>query len=301
MNIFLLLILCVALLQGCGTEERSLITWDEKKVVISEVEKDYEVWFLTDLHMTMVSDEDLPEVKQYALERQGVFAGQKPEDSAEVLAEFISKANRNKPDLVIFGGDILDFPSEGNLTELKNRLNELEVPYLFVMGNHDWTYPWEYMTENATQTYRSQVEEATDVAGYADMIQWEDITFLSIDNSSNQVAPQAEEMIKQAYETNNPIVLIQHVPFSTENLIKRAKKDWSNPVTLGMQVHGGIPVNTVSGELYQNVWKEDSQIRLVLSGHVHFAYEELFSQNTTEIVGDAALKAKATKIVISSK
>lgn len=279
--------------------DNPLISWEEKEVVIKELQNDYEVWFLSDLHMVSAGDDDSSQVKEYALERSEVFNLQQKEDPQEILAQFIELANENKPDLVIFGGDIIDFPSKSNLSCLKENLQKLDVPYLFVMGNHDWTYPWEYMTQEGSHEYRPKVENITGVDSYAGMLEREDIVFLAIDNSSNQVAAQAANKIEEAYATQKPIVLIQHVPFSTEKLIARAKDDWSNPVTLGMQVHGGIPVNEVSGKLYQNVLQDESQIRLILAGHVHFSYEEMISQNTKEIIGDAAFKGSAVKIIIS--
>lgn len=294
----LIVFLLALLLQGCANED-SLITWEEKEIIIKELQNDYEVWFLSDLHMVSAGDEDSSQVRTYATERREVFNSQQKEDPKEILAHFIGLANENKPDLVVFGGDIIDFPSESNLSFLKETLQKLEVPYLFVMGNHDWTYPWEYMTQEGSHKYRPKVESITGVDSYAGMLEWEDIVFLAIDNSSNQVASEAENKIKEAYATQKPIVLIQHVPFSTEKLIARAQNDWTNPVTLGMQVHGGIPVNTLSGDLYQNVLRDESQIRLILAGHVHFSYEEMISQNTKEIIGDAAFKGRAVKIFLS--
>ena len=55
------------------------------------------------------------------------------------------------------------------------------------------------------------------------------------------------------YSLNKPIILLQHVPLSTKNLIKTAKKHWGNPVVLGMQIHGGIAPNHDSAKLLEKV------------------------------------------------
>lgn len=298
------MILCALFLTGCANMKEksdSVIAWDEKYLIIPELENEYEVWFYADSHIIIPDENASDEVKAYALERQPVFANETGAVSSEIFTQFIGQANLEQPDLILFGGDILDFPSDANIAFLKKELDRLKVPYLFVMGNHDWTYPWEYMTPEGTEKYRPMLESITGADTYAGLVEWEDIVFLAIDNSSNQVAQEAVPVIEEAYATGKPIVLIQHVPFSSEKLIARAKEDWANPVTLGMQVHGGIPVNAVSDALYKNVLSDESQIRLVLAGHVHFSYEEQISGRTTEIITDAAFKGRAVKIYFSKE
>lgn len=311
-KVWILLSICIFFLTGCAQEKQELgaenvgnideakqevsILWEEQEVSITGISKDYEVWFMADSHIIIPDENATEQVRAYEAERMPVFANDTGVASADIFAEFIAQANEEKPDLILFGGDILDFPSEQNIVFLKEELGKLTVPYLFVMGNHDWTYPWEYMTPEGIEKYRPLVEEITGMDSYAGIVEWEDIVFLAIDNSSNQIAPEAMPVIDQVYSTNKPIVLVQHVPFSTENLIARAKEDWNSPVTLGMQVHGGIPVNAVSDTVYKDVLGDESQIRLVLAGHVHFSYMEQMSESTTEIITDAGFEGKAMKL-----
>lgn len=316
-KVWILVSICILFLAGCShtesdfasestedvekPEEAFSILWEEQDIIIPELSNDYEVWFMADSHMIIPDENADEQVRAYEAERMPVFTNEAKIASSEIFTEFIEQANAEKPDLILFGGDILDFPSEKNIAFLKDELEKLTIPYLFVMGNHDWTYPWEYMTPEGAEKYRPLVEEITGMNSYAGLVEWEDIVFLAVDNSSNQVAPEAVPVIEQAYATRKPIVLVQHVPFSTENLIARAKEDWQNPVTLGMQVHGGIPVNAVSDALYKNALDDESQIRLVLAGHVHFAYSEQMSENTTEIIADAAFKGKAVKLHLTAE
>lgn len=275
------------------------LIWKEKHITIPELEKEYEVWFLSDAHI-IIEDESAPQkIRDYAVHRKAVFQGDNITESSEIFAEFIRQANKSKPDLILFGGDIIDFPSSANLDFLKKELQKLTIPYLFAIGNHDWTYPWEYMTAEGKEKYFPLFEEMTGENMHAAFLEWEDIVFLTVDNSSNQITENAKEIIEQAYMTDKPIVLIQHVPFSTQKLIAKAKKYWEKPITLGMQIHGGIPVNAVSDSVYKEVLSATSDIRLVLSGHVHFSYEEALSEKTTEIIADAAFKGTAVKLYFS--
>ena len=332
MKKILVFILCILLLTGCGekvqteqneaqvetaepqtsqeaemiqitqeTEENFGLTWAKKSVVIPELEKDYEVWFFADSHIIIPDENASEEVVNYTVERMPVFETDLEADSAQIFSEFIEEANAKQPDVILFGGDIIDFPSEANLAFLKEELDKLTVPYLFVMGNHDWTYPWEYMTAESAEQYRPLLEEIIGGSSYAQMLEMEDIIFLAVDNSSNQVAQEAVEAIEEAYSVGKPIVLVQHVPFSTENLIARAKEDWNSPVTLGMQVHGGIAPNEASTNLFFKVFDDATNIRVVLAGHVHFPYEEQVSDSTVEMITDAAYKGNAVKLFLSGK
>ena len=291
--------------------KEDILLWDEKSITIPGLQQDYEVWVMSDLHMTLVNENEADEIIQYAKERKPGFVNEAGVSADEILGAFIEEANEEQPDMILFGGDILDFPSEANLAYLKEKLDLLTVPYVFTMGNHDWTFPWEYMTTEGSERYRPMFDgylfnnfaDASAIMvyeamgnSYAGLIELSDMIVLAIDNSSNQVAAEALELVERAYKKEKPIVLLQHVPFSTENLIAEVKNSWSNPVTLGMQVHGGIAPNEASTELWYRTHDEESPIKAVLAGHIHFPYEEDLSDATVQLVSDAAFKGNVTKV-----
>ena len=272
----------------------NLVSFDETKIHIPQLEQDYEIWFLADSHVIVEDGSEDEQTAAYAAERKLVFANETGYPSDVIFSQFIDKANEEKPDLVLLGGDIIDFPSEANVAYLKSELQRLTVPYVMTYGNHDWTFPWEYMTEAGSATYRPMLEDAMGDA----VLELEDLVVVSVDNSSNQVTPESLEEVKEAAAMGKPVVLLLHVPLSTEELIVKAKENWTNPVTLGMQMHGGIAPNEASTELWHMTHEEESPIKAVLAGHVHFAYEEALSDATVEIITDAAFKGKATKIYL---
>lgn len=295
----------------------NLIAFDEKKIYIPQLEQDYEIWLFSDSHITLADGSEDEQTAAYVAERKQVFTNDTGFASDVLFSQFIDKANEKKPDLILFGGDIIDFPSEANVTFLKSELQRLEVPYIMAYGNHDWTFPWEYMTEQGISAYHSLFEEfitgnlaADDSAKlqknilaiygneYAAVLEFTDMVVVAIDNSSNQVAPDALTLLEQAYTLGKPVILLQHVPFSTEALIARAAQDWGSPVTLGMQVHGGIAPNDVSKKVWDMTHDDESLIKAVFAGHTHFAYEEALSEATMEVIADAAYKGKATKIFL---
>ncbi len=272
----------------------NLVSFDETKIHIPQLTQDYEIWFLADSHIIVEDGSEDEQTAAYAAERKPGFANESGFTSDVIFSQFIDKANEEKPDLVLFGGDIIDFPSKANIDFLTSELQRLEVPYRMTYGNHDWTFPWEYMTETASTTYRPMIEDAMGDA----VLELEDLVVVSVDNSSNQVAAESMEVVNSAYGLDKPMILLLHVPLSTEELIANAKEEWTNPVTLGMQVHGGIAPNEASTELWHMTHDDESMVKAVLAGHVHFAHEEALSDATVEIVTDAAFKGKATKIFL---
>ena len=300
---------------------------DIKTVIIPEVSREYEIWFFSDSHIIIPDENASEQLQTYTAERQPVFANEIGVESSKIFSDFIELANQEKPDMVLLGGDIVDFPSEANMKFLKEELSKLTVPYVYAMGNHDWTFPWEYMTPEGTEKYRPEYDwlmcgnfikkmedtgtvESLEIAddmlnvknvlsdSYSTVVELDDLVILSVDDSSNQVSDECVDEIEYALLLDKPVILMQHVPFSTEKLIEEAKNYWGNPVTLGMQIHGGIAPNQISADLFGESRDDETNIRVVLSGHVHFPYEEKIGKQSVEIITDAAFKGKFIKLYV---
>ena len=72
--------------------EKSVIQWDEKRVVIPEVERDYEIWFFADSHIIISDDSESEEVQAYAAERMPVFTNEMGIAPSEILTQFVEQA-----------------------------------------------------------------------------------------------------------------------------------------------------------------------------------------------------------------
>ena len=56
-------------------------------------------------------------------------------------------------------GDIIDFPSDANLSLLKSCVRNSPVPSMYITGNHDWSFFDNYNSAYARQTYLPQLAE----------------------------------------------------------------------------------------------------------------------------------------------
>ena len=77
----------------------------------------------------------------------------------------------------------------------------LDMPYLYVNGNHDWTYPWEYMTDTGKETYLPLLAPYMDGNTAIHSLDLGEITVVGIDDSTNQVNgdvfPEYERLLQE--------------------------------------------------------------------------------------------------------
>ena len=136
-KVWILVSICILFLTGCAQTESDFmaesaedvekpaeafsILWEEQDIIIPELANDYEVWFMADSHMIIPDENADEQVRAYEAERMPVFTNEAKIASSEIFTQFIEQANAEKPDLILFGGDILDFPSEKNIAFLRKK------------------------------------------------------------------------------------------------------------------------------------------------------------------------------------
>ena len=294
--------LLLAGLTGCGNQE-----WEkqiiEETVYVEGLEEEYTILFLTDTHMVVPGEEPTEQEKQNQAERGPMFVNAEGVASWEQFPEWIAYANEQQVDAVLLGGDIIDTPSEENLEWLKQQLAGLEMPYLYVNGNHDWTYPWEYMTEAGRNTYLPKLSPLMGGNTVIQSLDLGEVKLVGIDNSTNQVdagvLPEYEKLIQE----DEPMVVLAHVPFMTQSVLGRAREVWSNPVVIGAGNYGGIYPNEHSESFVERTTDEESPVELVLAGHVHFYDKDVIDgeKDVLQIVGAPGFEGSATLITITGK
>ena len=271
------------------------------QIRIPGTEESYEFLYLTDTHMIVPGDKESQEISDYEKQRLPVFTMEDVPSSFLQFPQWIHYANEQDFDGLLLGGDIIDYPSASNLKYPNGCLDYLKIPYIYNIGNHDWTYPWEYMTEKGKNEYlplfNSYMENNTSIHTK----EYEDFTIVAVNNSSNQITPDALTKYKEILAEKKPVILMLHVPLYTEAVLQKAAAVWKGGVVLGGGIHGGIYPDTVSTEFITLTTAKDSPVELVLAGHVHFALKSNIQgeKSIPQIIGDAGYKGKATIIQIS--
>lgn len=261
----------------------------EEYLVIEGLEKEYELLFLTDTHVIVQSEEDDAQVTANADGRYPVFMDAIGVSAAEQFPYWMKYANEREVDAVLFGGDIIDYPSSANIDFLSENVSKLDMPYLYTLGNHDWTYPWEYMTDKAKQEYIPMLQPVIAENGTIEIMDMEDFLVVSVDNSSGQVHPDALEQYLQVLEQGKPVIVLVHVPFMTQSVLGKANEIWDSPVVIGAGNYGGIYPSEESTAFIEATTAEDSPVIAVLAGHVHFYDKDYIDgeKPVIQIVGNA--------------
>lgn len=279
-------------------EQRGIVV-EEKILVIPGLEGEYRYLFLSDTHIISLDGEENEQQLENALPRRDILfkdeLGRTPE---EVFPDWIAYANEQQVDGLLLGGDVIDFPSQGNLSFLENNLEMLEMPYLYVPGNHDWTYPWEYMTDKGRQEYLTALSPWMRGTPAAQVMENEELVFLGVDNSSNQIDPAAMDTVRSAVEKGKPVILLQHIPFATDRLVAAAAGVWKNPVLLGKGVLGGIYPNEASQEYMNLVLGTGSPVRAVLAGHIHMGERDSLTEGIVQYTAEAGYMGKGLLLII---
>lgn len=275
---------------GCGSPEQD---WQmnvmEETIVIEGLREEYELLFLTDTHVVVRDEQAGGDAALYDNERYPIFHNAEGVDSQTQFEEYIRYANEQGVDGVLFGGDIIDSPSDADLTWLAGQLQQLRAPYLYVPGNHDWTYPWEYMTEEGRRDLLPLLEPMMQGNTEIHTLDFGEFLAVGVNDSTNQVSGEALSEFEKLYADRKPLLVLAHVPFMTQSVLGRAREIWSSPVVLGAGNYGGIYPNEDSERFVALLTAADSPVELVLAGHVHFYDRDVIEgdKNVLQLTGAA--------------
>lgn len=268
------------------------------EIVLPGTQREYTLYYLTDLHMTLPDPAASLQENEYISKRLTEFTTADGTPPEETWVSWLSYVEEQQADALLLGGDIIDCPSEANLTLLKDTLGTFSVPYIYTPGNHDWTYPWEYMTEKGRSDYLEALSPYMDGNPDFHVLEFEDFVIAAVNNSSNQIPESVLEPYRQLLEQSKPVLLLLHVPLFTQSVLEKAKEAWSSPVVLGAGNYGGIYPDASSEKFLQMTFADDSPVFAIAAGHVHFAdfSETEGGKAIPQITGEAGFHRKAVRI-----
>ncbi|MBQ4259490.1 MAG: metallophosphoesterase [Lachnospiraceae bacterium] len=291
-------------------------TVTEETIFVEGLEGEYTLLFLTDTHV-LAGQGDSEQEKQLYLERSPQFVSKEGVLSKDQFGAWMDYANEQEVDAVILGGDIIDVPTAVNIAFIEEQLGRLNMPYLYANGNHDWTFPWEYMTEAAKEEYLPRFKNLMPQGNDFQVLELPGLAVVAVDNSSNQVTkaslqgfkesfgiPSDDQVtMKESVQEPLPMIVVCHVPFMTQSVLGRAREVWDTPVVLGAGNYGGIYPNEISQEFVDLMTSKNSPVELVLAGHVHFYDKDVINgeRDVLQIVGGAGFEGHAMLIHIKGK
>lgn len=278
----------------------------ESSVYVEGLSEDVTVLMVSDTHC--VVKDDVTD-KDYVNRLEAEFVDKNGNLSSKLLKNIISYVNRRNRslqkdiDLVVLGGDIIAYPSEANVNFLKSELGRLNAPYLYTMGNHDWTYEWDYMTEEGRQEYLPLFDElysnGTERISFVDT---DEIRFIQFDNSANFTDGKILESFKEYSDTDKRIVVCAHVPYDCEGLAGDALYMWpEGGVALGDGSDKSLEMDEDTKALADFIGRDTSNVVHILAGHTHFYTQRKFNSQITETVAGPGYKGDVYVITFTGK
>ncbi len=285
-------------------EERARIQ-DEKQIDIFEktmeikgLERDVDILFIADMHLSLCDDRDM-EVYDKAVYRYGYMMDANGRPAYQTFHEFVDYANAEEPDLFILGGDIVDSAMLASINFLQSELSNLSVPYMYVLGNHDFEYGNEYFSKKAYEEYRPRVTEVSGSENGAHLFDVAGIHIFAADDANSQYTAEEVQAFKDSCLDGKPVLFISHVPFEPgmgdpflyEKSIELFGTD-SRGNSRALMGENSVVPNDTTREMMDLVLSDDSPVFCVLAGHIHYPHEDFLTENITQIVTGAAYRSR---------
>ncbi|MBE6697746.1 MAG: metallophosphoesterase [Ruminococcaceae bacterium] len=277
-------------------------------LIIQGLTKEYKFLQVTDLHASAFSAEEAKAMdanrRNYITARRGAFT------DGFMLAEermpyMFGYADEIGADMLLLTGDIIDFPSELNMSMMYENITALKTPTLFTLGNHDWCYADDYLTPNAAATYipafnKMSVGQPADDP-YVRYVEYDEFMIVAVDNSADYVTASTVDKFLALCEKGKPIILMLHVPLHVDSLVEDSTSVWGKDLGMGGDT-GFCAWNPDVQRFYAAVAEdENSPVVAVLAGHVHFTHEDTLPNGVVQYITSTAYTGDCRVITVKGE
>ena len=287
---------------------KQLVTPSTATVTIPGLSRDYTLLQVTDLHSSAYSTE---EAKAMNAQRRSYIAGRRNAFtdgfmfSEERMPYMFGYADQIGADLLMLTGDIIDFPSELNISLMAQNISALRTPALYSLGNHDWCYADDYLSAGAAAEFIPKLnalsagEPANDP--YVKYVDFGEFMVVQVDNSTDSVTESTVDKFLELCELGKPIILMLHVPLHVDSLVADCTKVWGKDLGMG----GDTGVCAWSPDVqrfYQAVAEdENTPVVAVFAGHVHFNHEDVLPNGVPQYITSTAYTGECRVITVKGE
>lgn len=279
----------------------------KEQLAIPGVRREYDFFLIADTHISLCDGRD-PGLLEKARTRREAFEQESGKIAARTFHNLITQSVRNHTDLTIFAGDITDSAMYASIDFVRKEMDRLDMPYLYVTGNHDFEYGEEYFTKKAYREYFPRLVQLTGTAGQYVIQEYDDLIVAGINDKNNQFEKKAVQALLPYVKGTKPVILVMHVPLQPQYegsaLEQQADDVW------GLSAKGTCRVllgetacrpNKTTQKLLDAVFAEDSPVAAVFAGHIHFYNRSMLNKASAQLVTGAGYYGDAVQIHISAE
>ena len=269
---------------------------------IPECKNKFSFLWAADLHIVIDNEEITEDSRQMVHDRQISWAIRSDGKQAGDYwtEELAMQLNEAKPDAILFGGDMIDLCSEATIQKLKDGLNQISVPWMYIRADHDQGTHW-----LAEPDAEKNAEMQTSICSNDNVLvmEYDDFIIIGINHSTSQLTEEGLEQAKLAFEKGKPIIIVTHVPLHSE--VDPTLDEVSRAVWQDRNLSWGPDTNYVPNETTQElmdlIYAEDSPVVEVLAGHMHFTWDGMITDKIHEHVFSPAFSQNIGLITIDGE
>jgi hypothetical protein len=277
-----------------GREDRAVIR-------IQGLRRDLRILHLTDSHMAEGDDRD-PEAAEYVVRFRELFEQRTPGavPAREVFADTLRKAAQQGIDATVMTGDMIHFPARAGLEAIQQGMDELAVPFLYALGNHDWHMPSVDWCEQTRDIYYPRFDPLTGGSPACQSMELDGVRLIALDNSSYQVSEAQLEFLRREIATGQPCLLYLHIPIWVESLTPATVDRWQAPIMLGVERgwteekmrEWRVSEATATTRAFRDllVSGDSENLAAIFCGHLHFPHTDEYRPGRFQYVTRAGFE-----------
>ncbi len=273
---------------------------DEITIDLPGVEGSYDLLFVNDMHILTVDESVVADQVPVAQQRyDNMFRSATGTYSPDTWLHMASVIADWEADGVIFGGDMMDFISEGNIKLFQKGLEKIKTPYMYLRADHDqgtWYSGYQLTDQDA-------VDMQKEICEYQDMFvqDFGEFYVLGWNNSTSQLSEAGLQLAESIWDDGKPIILATHVPLNSlvDTSLAEAAAAFDHK---GRKKLWGLdclyyPNGTTVGFMNM-VFDKESPVKAVLSGHLHFKHMVPLSEETMQYVFAPSFEGNMAHIIV---
>lgn len=293
---------------GCIKVEKEIpipedITVHEEVITVPGLTEEFEIVFTADNHISLCDDRDA-DVALKAKERYEYFKSFDESFADESFETVIKYVESEEPNLFILGGDVVDSAMYAGIEFVSGKLSELETPYLYGIGNHDFEYGTEYYTNVAFDEYLPRLSQISDISNGFRTMEFDEVVVMVADDYCNKVTPAALAELQRICTLGKPVIVSVHVPIEPQigdYLWEMSKAMWGHTPEGRSRVLLGdksCQPDDTTAAFINEILKEGSPVKAVFAGHIHFYHKDMLNKDVVQFVAGPGFNKEVTKLIL---